>query len=68
MFRAHCALACMPSDDLACRDHLAGMTLGMFGRVEDQPQDIAGELGTANRTGREELFLRKLFQVIHRVV
>jgi hypothetical protein len=68
MFRSGCELARQASDDLACRDDLPGVALGMFGCVEEQPEDSAGELGTANRARREELFLLNLLQATHRVV
>jgi hypothetical protein len=67
MFRGGCELARSASDDLACGNDLAGVALGMFGGVEEQPENVAGELGTANRTRREELFLRNLLQATHRV-
>jgi hypothetical protein len=56
-FRCGCAFARQAPDDLAGRDDLPGVALGMFGCVEEQSEDVAGELGSANRTGHEELFV-----------
>jgi hypothetical protein len=39
----------------------------MFGCVEKQPQNIAGEVGSAHRTRREEVLLQHLFQPAYSV-
>lgn len=68
MFTCDSALERQASYDLACRDDLAGVALGMFSCVEQQPENIAGEPGPTNRTSHEKLFLRDLFQAMHRVL
>jgi hypothetical protein len=40
----------------------------MFGRMEEQTEDVAGEVSAANRPRGEELVLRNLFQAAYRVI
>jgi hypothetical protein len=40
----------------------------MFGCVEEQSEDVAGELGSANSTGHEELVVGKPPQAPHGIV
>lgn len=44
--------------DIARRDYLAGMSLGMLGCMENQPENIAGKLRAPYGSGREELSCR----------
>jgi hypothetical protein len=44
------------------------MALGMFGCVEEQAKNIAGQLGTTNGTRREEFLLLHAPQAAHGVV
>ncbi len=68
MFTCDYALAGQALDDLACCDDLAGVTLGMFCRVEEQPENIAGAPATTDRANGEELLLRHLLQAAHRII
>src|SRR6185503_6832443 len=62
-----CKLAPQPSDDLAGRNNLPGVTLSMFGRMEEQAEHVAGQVGAANGARGQELVLRNVFQAAYRV-
>jgi hypothetical protein len=67
-FRCGGESASQAPDDLARCNDLAGVALGMLGRVEQQSQDITRELGTAYHPGRKKLPFRHLLQDAHGIV
>lgn len=58
----------MPSDDLARGDDLAGVALGVLGRMKEQTQHIAGELCAPNRPCAEKFCFRHLGQAAQRIL